>query len=125
MQIRQTNEADRLETLASRIRWIISEMKIKQADFARALGVSANYVYLLTSGRKTCISETLARLIESTYGYSAEWVLTGERSDNTETAYRDLKSDTIQKINRMDQKELWAVADFIRSLHEAGKNKRI
>jgi len=111
--------------LASRIRWIIRERQIKQADFARALGVSANYVYLLTSGRKTCISETLARLIESTYGYSAEWVLTGERSDNTETAYRDLKSDTIQKINRMDQKELWAVADFIRSLHEMDKDKRI
>ncbi len=114
--MRQTSEPRGLRTLSSRIRWIIAERQIKQADFARALGVSANYIYLLTSGRKTSISETLARLIESTYGCSAEWVLTGERSENTETAYRDLKSDTIQKLNKMDDAELQAVAAFIRSL---------
>ncbi len=125
MQVRQTSESSGLETLASRIRWIITERQIKQADFARTLGVSANYIYLLTSGRKTSISETLARLIESTYGYPSEWVLTGERSKNTEAAYRDLKSDTIQKLNRMDDAELQAVAAFIRSLQETEKSERI
>jgi transcriptional regulator with XRE-family HTH domain len=123
--MRQTNESRELETLASRIRWIIRERRIKQADFARALGISANYVYLLTSGRKTSISEMLARLIESTYGYSAEWVMTGESSESNETAYRDLKNDTIQKVSRMDDAELQAVAAFIRSLYEMDKDKRI
>ncbi|WP_033117755.1 helix-turn-helix domain-containing protein [Intestinimonas butyriciproducens] len=122
--MRQTSEPGGLETLASRIRWIIRERQLKQTDFARSLGVSANYVYLLTSGRKTSISETLARLIEGIYGYPADWVLTGERSANTEAAYRDLKSDTIQKLNRMDDAELQAVASFIRSLHKTEKNKR-
>ncbi len=117
--MRQTSEPKNLETLASRIRWIIVERQIKQADFARALGISANYVYLLTSGRKTSMSETLARLIESTYGYSVRWLLTGERSESTETAYGDLKSDTIQKVKGMDKEDLRAVAAFIHSLQNA------
>lgn len=123
--MRKTIEPRKLETLASRIRWIIEEREMKQVDFARSLGVSANYVYLLTSGKKTSISETLARLIESTYGYSAEWVMTGESSESNETAYRDLKNDTIQKVSRMDDAELQAVAAFIRSLYEMDKDKRI
>ena len=48
--------------LAGRIRQIIRESGVKQVEFAQSLGISANYVYLLTSGRKTAISETLARL---------------------------------------------------------------
>lgn len=123
--MRQTSEPGGLKTLASRIRRIIRERQLKQTDFARSLGVSANYVYLLTSGKKTSISEPLARLIESTYGYPAGWVLTGEGLENTGTAYSVLKNDTIQKVNRMADAELQAVADFIRSLHETEKNKRI
>lgn len=114
--MRATSEPRELETLASRIQWIIGEKQIKQVDFARALGISANYVYLLTSGRKTTISELLARLIESTYGYSAEWVLTGKRPKTDETAYSDIKNDTIQKVKTMNSTELRAVAAFIRSL---------
>ena len=87
--MRQTSEPKNLETLASRIRWIIEERQIKQTDFARALGISVNYVYLLTSGRKTSISETLARLIERTYGYSAQWVLSGKRPELAEIADSD------------------------------------
>ena len=49
--------------LAGRIRQIIRESGVKQVEFAQSLGISANYVYLLTSGRKTAISETLAGLI--------------------------------------------------------------
>ncbi len=119
--MQKTSEPKDLETLASRIRWIIGEKQIKQVDFARSLGISANYVYLLTSGRKTTISELLARLIESTYGYSAQWVLTGKSPKHDEIAYRDLQSDTILKVKRMDDAELRAVAAFIHSLQNTGR----
>jgi transcriptional regulator with XRE-family HTH domain len=46
-------------------------------DFARAMGISANYVSLLAAGKKQRVSETLAKLIENTYGYRYEWVMTG------------------------------------------------
>jgi len=114
--MRKTSEPRELKTLASRIRWIIEEKPMKQADFARALGISANYVYLLTSGRKTSISETLALLIENTYGYPTEWVLTGKKPEITELTDSDLKNDTIRKVKRMDDGELQAVAAFIHSL---------
>ncbi len=123
--MRKTIEPRKLETLASRIRWIIEEREMKQVDFARSLGVSANYVYLLTSGKKTSISETLARLIESTYGYPAEWVLHGKRQGKDEIPYSDLKCDIIGKVKQMDNEELRAVAAFVRSLHEMDKSKRI
>ena len=54
--MQKTSEPKDLETLASRIRWIIGEKQIKQVDFARSLGISANYAYLVASGRKTTIS---------------------------------------------------------------------
>ena len=66
------------DTLGARISKILKEQRLKKAGFARALGVTPNYIYLLTSGRKQNISETLALLIEQTYGYRARWVLTGQ-----------------------------------------------
>lgn len=116
--MRKNNEPRDLMTLGLRIRWIIQEEQIKQVEFAKALGISANYVYLLTSGKKTAISEPLARLIESTYGYSAEWILTGRSPGESGMPLSDLQSDTIQKVKRMDYTELRAVAAFIKSLQE-------
>ena len=118
--MRETNEPREAVSLASRIRRIIEERRMKQVDFAKALGISANYVYLLTSGRKTSISETLARLIESTYGYPAEWVLTGKSPRKDGITYRDLKGDIIGQVKRMDKDELRAVAAFIHSLQKTG-----
>ena len=39
-------------TLGERIKTILSERNIKQVEFAKALGVSANYVNLLVNGKK-------------------------------------------------------------------------
>lgn len=64
-------------TLGERIKTILSERNIKQVEFAETLGVSANYINLLANGKKLNISDTLAKLIEETYGYSSQWVITG------------------------------------------------
>ena len=103
-------------TLGERIRQIITAQNLKQVDFARELGISANYVYLLTSGRKSTVSEPLARLIESTYGYSAHWVLTGLPPEKRRETAGELQEDTIQQVRRMNEQDLRAVAAFIRSL---------
>ena len=62
---------EHLATVGQRIRWIIQEKQVKQVEFAKSLGISANYVYLLTSGKKGSISKPLAQLIEIVYGYPA------------------------------------------------------
>ena len=100
--------------LAGRIRQIIRESGVKQVEFAQSLGICANYVYLLTSGRKTAISETLARLIERVYGYPADWVLQGEEGGGRPV--HGLQAEVLQRVERMSEPELRAVADFIRSM---------
>ena len=64
-------------SLGQRIQTILKEQKIKQVEFARTLGISANYVNLIANDKKVTISDTLAKLIEESYGYSAQWVLDG------------------------------------------------
>jgi DNA-binding CsgD family transcriptional regulator len=92
-------------------------------DFARALGISANYVSLLVNGRKKMVSRPLARLIETTYAYRAEWVLTGGGPVRTSDANRCLQESTVEKILRMDGGELRAVAAYIRTLDDMRKTE--
>ena len=96
---------DFTSTLGERIKWIIREKRLKQSEFAKSLGISANYVYLLTSGKKKAISEHLALLIEKIYDYPAEWIMTGR-----------LQDETIRQIKRLNYQELITVAEFIKSL---------
>jgi len=65
-------------TLAARFETMLSELRVTKAAFARSLGVTPNYIYLLTSGKMTSCSQTLVLLIECKYGYSAAWVFAGE-----------------------------------------------
>ena len=74
-------------TLADRLNQIIAEQKITKQEFARSVGISENYLYILTNnGRKNTdqnktISTTLAKLIAVEFGYSAEWILNGETAE--------------------------------------------
>jgi DNA-binding CsgD family transcriptional regulator/transcriptional regulator with XRE-family HTH domain len=104
--------------LHERIARILRERGLKKTDFAKALGVSRNYISLLANGRKRNVSVTLAKLIETTYGYRADWVLTGEEPAKRDDSLRRLQEDAIEKISLMDAGELRAVAAYIRTLDE-------
>lgn len=70
--------------LADRLNQIISEQGITKAEFAHRLGVSENYVYILTGNSRPntketrTISPTLAKLIALEFGYDAQWILNGD-----------------------------------------------
>jgi len=72
-------------TLSDRLNRIIQEQNITKAAFARRLGISENYVYILTgnsrsgSGQNKQISRALAKLIAIEFGYDPQWVLYGEK----------------------------------------------
>ena len=78
-------------TLADRLNQIIAEQKITKREFARRVGISENYLYILTSNsrKKTnqnkTISTTLAKLIAVEFGYSADWILNGETENESNT----------------------------------------
>ena len=67
-------------TLADRLNLVISEQNITKRDFAAALGVSENYVYLLTGNarkRPDHIAPSLAKLIALEFGYDENWIING------------------------------------------------
>lgn len=102
--------------LRERIALILNEQDLKKVDFARTLGVSANYVSLLVSGKKQNISVPLARLIESAYGYRAVWVLTGEEPVHAPSNADRIREATMGRLQQMDVGELNAVAAYIQTL---------
>ncbi len=68
--------------LADRLNQIIHEQKLTKKEFAARLGITENYVYLLTGhakNRPETIAHSLARLISLEFGCDEAWLLHGER----------------------------------------------
>lgn len=69
-------------TLADRLNQIIAEQNLSKKEFAERMGVTEQYIYLLTGNAKNRpdrIAPALAKLIALEFGYSAEWILHGEK----------------------------------------------
>lgn len=66
-------------TLADRLNKIIAEQNISKQNFAARVGISRNYLYILTgnSGKNKKISRALAKLIAIEFGYDEEWIMKG------------------------------------------------
>ena len=105
-----------MTSLNDRIKIILAENKITQVEFAKTLGISPNYVYKIVSGKKESISDTLAKLIEERYGYSAYWILTGNGNKQAENDLTAKKATIIKKIQVMSSSEVNAVLAFINTL---------
>lgn len=103
-------------SLGQRVQTILKERKIKQVEFARTLGISANYVNLIVNNKKETISDTLAKLIEESYGYSAQWVLNGSGEKLSSNELTAEKYEIIKKIQKMSTNEIKAVLAFVNTL---------
>lgn len=70
-------------TLSERLNKIISDQNISKSEFAKRIGVSENYIYILTgnsrrgTNQNKNISLSLAKLIAIEFGYDADWILNG------------------------------------------------
>lgn len=73
-------DAFEMGTLADRLNHIIKERGISKADFARLLGISENYVYILTGNSRSNsrLSPSLAKLIALEFGYDVDWIMNGK-----------------------------------------------
>lgn len=110
-------------SLGQRVQTILKERQIKQVEFAKALGISANYVNLIVNGKKETISDTLAKLIEESYGYSAQWVLNGNGEKLSSNELTAEKSEILKKIQKMSNSEVRAVLAFVNTLDSLNKEK--
>lgn len=67
-------------TLAEKLNQIITEQNISKREFAKRLGISENYLYILTGNSRSgtnknkTISPALAKLIALEFGYDADWL---------------------------------------------------
>ena len=96
-------------TLAKRIKFIIKKQGITQTQFAESLGVSQNYVSQLVIGKKQNLSLSLAKLIESLYGYPTEWILEGKNNENEDYTRQKLT----YMISKMSEEELSKLEQFV------------
>ena len=108
--------------LSQRLAMILKENKLKQKDFALDIGVSENYISLLLNNKKENISDSLAKLIEEKYGFSAKWILTGEgeaRVDYSKSSeLSPKKKKAIEMIASLNPAEDRAVLAFLESLEK-------
>ena len=70
-------------TLEERLNRIIKEQGITKTEFARRIGVTENYIYILTGNSRRAnkakvISPMLAKVIALEFGYDPDWVLNGD-----------------------------------------------
>ena len=73
-------------TLAQRLNKIISEQGMTKTEFADSIGVTQNYICILTSeissaARGSNISPSLAKLIGLKYGYDPDWIIYGNKTE--------------------------------------------
>ena len=73
-------------TLAQRLNKIISEQGQTKTEFAKSIGVTQNYICILTSevssaARGSNISPSLAKLIGLKYGYGPDWIIYGNKTE--------------------------------------------
>ena len=70
-------------TLSDRLNKIIDEQNISKVEFARRIGVTKNYIYILTGNSRKdtdqnkVISPMLAKVISMEFGYDENWILNG------------------------------------------------
>lgn len=69
-------------TLADRLNKIIAEQNISKREFAKRIGVSENYVYILTGESKkiTTLSPSLAKVIAFEFGCDKDWIIYGDKN---------------------------------------------
>ena len=71
-------------TLSDRLNKIIEEQNISKVEFARRIGVTKNYIYILTGNSRKdtdqnkVISPMLAKVIAMEFGYDENWILNGD-----------------------------------------------
>lgn len=71
-------------TLSDRLNKIIDEQNISKNEFARRIGVTKNYIYILTGNSRKdtdqnkVISPMLDKIISMEFGYDENWILNGD-----------------------------------------------
>jgi len=104
--------------LSDRMRIIIDECGLKQKEFAKSINVTDSYISKVLRD-ESGMSNSTAMLIEQLYGYSKNWIMTGQEPKMLAVSGRNLsvlQKRIIFDVERMNEEELKALFAFIESL---------
>jgi transcriptional regulator with XRE-family HTH domain len=104
--------------LSDRMKIIIGECGQKQKEFARNINVTDSYISKVIRD-ESGMSNSTALLIERLYGYSKNWIITGQGPKMLSGWGRHLSSlqkKIIMDVEKMNEDELQALYAFIESL---------
>ena len=106
-----------------RIRQILKEHKLKQKQFASAIGVTESYISKLLKNPNIRLSQSLAVLIEEKYGYNSGWVLNGTgpklKQISKDKSLSELQQTLLTQLEKMNDEQVKAVLAFINSWDES------
>lgn len=109
-----------------RIGQILKENKLKQKQFASAIGVTESYISKLLKDPDIRLSQSLAVLIEEKYGYNAEWILNGAepklKQISKDKSLTEMHQKALAQLEKMNDEQVKAVLAFINSLDELEKS---
>jgi transcriptional regulator with XRE-family HTH domain len=89
--------------LKNRISYILTDIGLSQAEFAKTLRISDAYISELKSGESTRISPHLGELISIKFGYNYDWVMEGKG---------DIKSGKPQTAKEFSEENLIPVSIY-------------
>lgn len=106
--------------LNERIAAVLEEQNLRQKDLSSIIGLSDGYVSALISGRNKKVSVPVALLMEEKFGYSAQWILTGQEPKYIEDhlTLSESQKRLIDQVKKLSKEEVRAVLVFIRVLRE-------
>jgi transcriptional regulator with XRE-family HTH domain len=111
--------------LKERFQLMLSEQHMRQRELAGILGVTEGYISAILLERGKKVSKALALLIESKFGYNAEWVLTGEgdkyKAPDGMACPTEAHARVMKAIERLPERYLLAVMAFMDSLENVDK----
>ena len=107
--------------LSDRMRIIINECELKQKAFAKSINVTDSYISKLLRD-ESGMSHRTAMVIEHLYGYSKDWIISGQEPKKPAGRGRDLTTlqrKIIMDVEQMNEDELRAVLAFIETLKKS------
>jgi len=104
--------------LSDRVRTIINECGLKQKAFAKSINVTDSYISKVLRD-ESGMSNSTAMLVEQLYGYSKDWIMTGQEPKLLTGQGRKLsvlQKRIIMDVEQMNEDEQYALFVFIESL---------
>jgi transcriptional regulator with XRE-family HTH domain len=104
--------------LSDRMKIIIGECGLKQKEFAKNINVTDSYISKVLRN-ESGMSNSTALLIERLYGYSKNWIITGQKPKmiaGRGDGLSSLQKKIIMNVEQMNDDELRALFAFIESL---------